>query len=298
MRTRYILLAVFVVLAAVSGIGIWQQLRPKQVTFRLKVQMPSDPSPAIRLLADGRELGVFTQTTSLTLPSRSHRKLEPEAMLPELTAQAMSPCGWRDVKLSVSGAPTAEDLKAAERDEKELPLRLSTGQLQMNTVEFWADNRRGAEVRLAIGQMELKIPADAHQEYVLPVVECPGGLEVKLDGRKVADLPAVVAKEGFEQGNSYSLGHPDVDESISRVFLLDLSGARCYRISEKAYAKPGSWGFGSDTVKYYSRKHLHRLDPTSIDYFLEKAPQKVQVSASFSSMLFDLRNELMEIPCH
>ena len=303
MRTKYILLAVFVALAAVSGVGIWQQVRLKQVTYRVELQMSAEPSPAVRLLADGRELGVFTQTSSVVLPGRPQRKFDAQAMQPELKAQAMSPCGWHDVTVSVSGAPSVEELKAAEREKKELTLRVSPGSLQMNTVEFWTDNRRGAEARLAIGQMEVKVPADAHQEYVLPVAECPGGLEVKLDGKKVADLPAVVATKGFEQGNSYSLGHPDVDESISRVFLFDPSGTRCYRITEKKYGKPGADYFGfapGETEMTYRRKHLHRMMQTEVHFFLEKAPKTLQVNTQFSAVsygLFELRNELVEIPC-
>ncbi|HUF79540.1 MAG TPA: hypothetical protein VMN03_00270 [Burkholderiales bacterium] len=296
-------MTVFVVLAAVSGVGIWQHLRPKRVTYRLEFRPARDPSPAVRLRADGRELGVFTAPATLALPSRPHRKFEPEALLPKLTAQMLSPCGWRDVSVAVDGAPSAEELRAAERDHQELPLRVTSGSLQLNHAEFWTDNRGGPEARLAIGQMEVKLPADAHQEYALPLADCAEGLAVTLDGKKVAELPPAITQAGFDQGSTYSLGHPDVDESVSRVFLLDVSGARCYRITEKKYGKPGADYFGfapGETEMTYRRKHLHRMMPTDVHFFLEKAPKTLQVSTQFSAVsygMFELRNELVEIPC-
>jgi hypothetical protein len=303
MRIKYILIALFVAVAAVSGAGIWEHVRPKQVTFRLDVRPLTDPTPALRLLADGREVGVFTQAASVTIPSRAHRSFDPAAMAPKLTAQAMSPCGWRDVSVHVDNVPPADELRAAELARRELPLRVAPGYLESNTVAFWADNGGGPERRLAIGQMEIKIPAGERREYSLPVADCAEGLAVTLDGEKVAELPPAVVKKGFDQGSSYSLGHPDVDESVSRVFLLDTSGARCYRITERKYGKPGEDYFGfapGETSMTYRRKHLHRLMPTEVHFFLEKAPKNIQVSTSFSSVsfgLFELRNELVEIPC-
>lgn len=303
MKVRAILLVGLLVLAGTGGIGIYEHLRTKVVTYRLDLASSSASLPPVKLLADGRELGVFTEPVSnLAISSRPHRSFEPAVMQPALSAKILLPCGWRDLALQVEQAPSAEELKAAAREKRDVRLRVNTAPLPTEMVEFWTDNRGGPDARLAIGQTWVVIPAGIQRRFYLPASDCAEGATVTLNGTVIGHLPLELAREDFGR-DTYSLGHPDVDERSSRVYLLDVSGGRCYRITERKYGKPGQSYFGfapGEAQMSYRRKHLHRLLPTEVHFFLEKAPKNLQVSSSFSPVsygLFELRNELVEVPC-
>ncbi|MGH9509345.1 MAG: hypothetical protein ACRD2M_05370, partial [Terriglobales bacterium] len=262
MKVRAVLLVALLAVAGAGGFGIYEHLRAKTVTYRLDLVTSSDSTPPLKLFADGHELGLFVRTVSdLLVSSRPHRSFDPAMMQPSFAAKVLLPCGWRDLAVTVEQAPTAVELKDAAREKRDVRLRLSAARMPAPMVEFWTDNRGGPEARLAVGQSWVTIPAGVQRRFDLPASDCPEGAAVTLNANTIGQLPLELAREDFGH-DIYSLGGGDFGGSVrdSRVYLLDVSGARCYLITERKYAKPGQSTFGfapGETQMSYRRKHLH-----------------------------------------
>jgi len=311
MRARILQIAGVLALVGVS-VGGWfvyrEYLSEKQVVFELSVEdlLGGSQGLEVALSADGQPLPPLPPERRMSLPSRRFRRFSAQAV-PELTGRVRLPCGWREISVRVGKPPTVEEFRAARRQGEPVRLsaQLSHKGAEPATFHLHLDNRGGAPARFTVGELTLMLPADKTDEIEVPAPDCAEGTGVKLNGQEIGTVPVVLPNPN-RQLTYYSLGTPD--DSIERdnaavVFFLDASGQRCYRLAEKNYSPGGSSPFGgfwagpAEPV-YLRRKFLHRLPPTQIDYFFEKAPDQITVSyTSDFKPDFEIRNEFVEIPC-
>ncbi len=309
MRARILLIVCLLLMAGLSVAGWFiyrEYLSEKQVTFQLKVDTYVGRSGLeIELLADGQRLPSLPLDNRLELPSRKFRRYNLHA-LPELTGRVRLPCGWRDLSVKVSKAPTEEEYKAARKQGEALPVAVQLTHSGTAPADFdlLVDNRGGAPAKLSIGQLTVTLAANKADELSLPAPDCKEGAAVKLNGQEVGSVP-VMEPDPNRQISYYSLGAPDdmIEKDQAVVFFLDTTGQRCYRLAEKNYSPAGSspyggfWAGPADPI-YLRRKFLYRLPPTQIDYFFEKAPDQITVSyTSDYKPDLEIRNEFVEVPC-
>jgi len=310
MRARILLIAGLLVFVGVS-VGGWfvyrEFLGEKQVVFELRVEdLLAGQGLEVELRADGQPLPPLPPERRLSLPSRRFRRFSAQAV-PELTGRVRLPCGWREISVKVGKPPTAEEFRAARRQGE--PLKLSAQLSHVGeapaTFHLYLDNRGGAAAELALGEHRVTLPADRTDELEVVAPDCSEGTRVKLNGQEIGKVP-VGQPNPNRQLTYYSLGTPDDSiegDNAAVVFFLDASGQRCYRLTEKNYSPGGSSPFGgfwagpADPV-YLRRKFLHRLPPTQIDYYFEKAPDQITVSyTSDFKPDVEIRNEFVEVPC-
>jgi hypothetical protein len=156
------------------------------------------------------------------------------------------------------------------------PLRVygSTAELEkVPTVALYVDNRDHAAVEVGCGELRLAVPAGAHATHVLPAEPDGPPIRVTLDGKKVGKLEG-----GFG--------------------LVDVLGTRSYRFRQVAYGDgiaqfDPDFGRGTLPASTYEAAHLHRL-PARVDYFLEKAPDHITVTAVFGFAPPETRGELID----
>lgn len=309
MRARILLIVCLLLMAGLSVAGWYiyrEHLSEKQITLQLMVDgYLGSGDREVELLADGQPLPPLPPDNRIELPSRRFRRFSLHA-LPELTGRVRLPCGWRDVTVKVTKAPTEEEYQAARQQGGALPVGVQVAHTGTTpaTWDLFVDNRGGTVAKLAIGQMTVTLPANKAEELGLPAPDCPQGTLVKLNGQEVGSVP-ILEPDPSRQVSYYSLGTPEdmVEKDQAVVFFLDTTGQRCYRLAEKNYSPPGAVPFGgfwagpADPI-YLRRKFLYRLPPTQIDYFMEKAPDQITVSytADFKPEV-EMRTELVEVPC-
>jgi len=309
MRARILLVVCLLLMVGLSVAGWYiyrEYLSEKQITFQLKVDSyPGVEALELELLSDGQPLGPLPLDRKVELPSRKFRRFSLHA-IPELGARVRLPCGWREMTIKVTKAPTLEEFREARKSGEALlvVVRLEYTGAEPATFDLFVDNRGGPAARLAVGQMTVTLPANKAEEIGLAAPDCPEGTTVRLNEQEIGSVP-VLEPDPNRQVGYYSLGTPEdmIEKDQAVVFFLDTTGQRCYRLTEKNYSPPGVTPFGgfwagpSDPV-YLRRKFLYRLPPTQIEYFMEKAPEQITVNytADYKPDL-EMRNEFVEVPC-
>lgn len=311
------------VIAILSGVvalgawGYWKWSTPKTVEFELAIVGPStyemkperpelipyavpwSYKPRLKIFADGEEIAELRDSLRLITFRRTTRNTFRHPEGPSgYSARVLLPCGWKEVALTVETMGVTGTKEKAQ-GPKQLIGRLEA--IKGQTVDLWVDNHNGKAMELALGEAKLQVAAGAKQKYEVAAPDCPAGESLRIEGEEVGKIPKALATTQ-RPFLSASLGE-DPGPGGSWVFLLDPTGTRCYTITEKTYGKPGAdysgyapgWSHSS-----YNKKKLHRLEPTSIDYFLEKAPSKIQSKYApspdgFSTL--ELVNEMLERPC-
>lgn len=183
---------------------------------------------------------------------------------PRLTAQALSPCGWRSVPIELSKPRWPANPKQIDVEA------FIAGVPGFQVV---IDNRRGPPRTLAVGQWKHSVTADTAEIATVPLGDCdPAAIgSIALDGEAAGPAP-----------------------EPPRAVLLDPTGARCYRYQQISYVKAGLEGLPAGSAHDLRRKKWHPLPSglREVDYLFEKAPPSLQ-----SVMNFEQRSELTERAC-
>jgi hypothetical protein len=152
-------------------------------------------------------------------------------------AQALRPDGWFGCFL-----------ESLSRDDS---FYVQTGPL----VTLYIDNRGGGAVTLASGAVQLDVPADSSQTRTILAPADSPRYPLTINGQPAGELTAA-------------------------YHLVDVRGTRSYRHQTLTYGDGLAPFFGvrppADRVKLFGPGRLHAL-PGKIDFFLTKAPEKIQV---------------------
>lgn len=304
MRKLVLSTLVVVALGVAGFFGFrWWQNRPMPVAIVFHYEAGFRPPPPARLFFDGRLMAEFDSTTQFRknglLPmelfassweasreaevSLRPKQLTNAALHPGITGEILTPCGWKAVKASETW-PTAEKL-AASRKTKSRPgvdVRISAGAIEDKNIEIFVDNRGGPEAKLTLGQSSATVAAGETGKFEFFAPGCEESTALKLNDQTLGKIPRELAARKDSQYGTII----DYDEITgydpnppSWTFLVDTSGKRCYELTEKEYAKKGSgWFSPGSKVLTYQGKKLHRLHAVEIHYFLERAPDTIQVT--------------------
>jgi hypothetical protein len=143
---------------------------------------------------------------------------------------------------------------------------------------LWIDNRGGTAVRVVAGNAARDVAAGATTRFDVAAPPCAGMGRVSVDGQDVGELPTVPDGLDFQ---AYG--------KAARDFLIDPSGARCYRGTKFYYASSSDSASGPESHDYVRAK-LHALT-WQIDNFLVEAPESVEAP------IIDTRTQLVEFAC-
>lgn len=187
---------------------------------------------------------------------------------PAISTQALLPCGWSDVPVQHVGGTETEQRHIA---------RVPAGK---TLIGVWVDNRGGGAVKASLGQIELPIAAGWTGSFQLPAPGCEAGAKLRLGE---AELPVVQASD-----------LPPKEGRPVPAYLIDGSGARCYRTRAVNYASlPGIVRMAGPADEGLRPAPLHALF-ASVDYFLQPAPEKIEAQRFTSSAW---KHELTELAC-
>lgn len=264
-------------LVALLGGGCAPEL-PDRVTWELRLFNPFAPDTA-ELLLDGEEVlraSAVSVTGTIKGPSWTRRSSTEEEWVLRISA----PWGKADIPASVQKPSEYSLRQAIERDEApRLHIRPDLDTLP--TARLFIDNRGREETRLGVGRITLELSADDYW----PKAPCEGcalqhavvillptsteDADVVIDGRAVGSLP---------------LGSTVSSEGAGPLYLLDMSGARQYRLRRVTYSTtPLPRGPG----ELLRRSHLHEIGdaPPERLYFLRRAPESVLTREDFVAAL-------------
>jgi hypothetical protein len=179
-----------------------------------------------------------------------------------LTLQTLGPQGWQ-----------ARTFRAYDDND----VRLES----VPTTSLYIDNRGHGATRLECGKLGLDVAAGAAVRRRVLASPWGGEVAVRVDGKEVGTLG-------------------------DKPVLVDVLGTRSYRLREVVYGagllealqavgemhghfpEPAA----PDTV--YEHKHVHQL-PGPVDFFLEAAPQKIEVATFGAPAVRETRRELREV---
>lgn len=234
------------------------------------------------LLVNDVEVAGFAATGGKATPVTGGRARSLSAkVLPRIKLSYWYPCGSQDIPLEVEMPESTAVTKARNLDEN-IPLkaRLQYDKLPDDThVTLYIDNRKQPARTVRVAGMEIEVKADSfiRDQAVRVDPRCKEGLEISIDGKLAATLPADVpssrarTKSANETGNSSTLSQ----------FLFDPTGTRCYHLATRHYADKQTvqiWammGTGPrDSSQEFKPGHLHRIPYVS--FFFEDAPSEVR----------------------
>jgi hypothetical protein len=181
--------------------------------------------------------------------------------LGQLTIKTLAPQGW--------------ELRTFRTHDSDVSLD------SVSTTGLYIDNRGHGSTRLECGKVELAIAAGAAERHAVLAPPLGAPAAVRIDGKTVGTLG-------------------------DRPVLIDVLGTRTYRLRELTYGSgvlQAMWAVQGvqgqlpdpgppDSV--YESKHVHPL-PGEIDYFLEAAPEKIEVTTFGAPVLQETRRELREV---
>ena len=245
------------------------------VDFHLRLDAPiSDAFSHYKLVVDGVAGNPIPSSQPFESTVRAHKADSPQDMLPHIEAGILSVCGWEPAKVHMH-APSESAIEQARKDHQSIPIfvYLDYERPTWQQVVILVDNRGGAAGRLAVGDYEQALPADAGSKMNFPYwPHCPQATQLRLNGEIVGNLE--------EDPNSPGTALP---------LLLDPSGARCYRYEWQSYSN--SPGFGGSGAKNYKAQRLQALS-SSVDYFLHPLQ-----SVEYSTNSMVQKSSLNEIAC-
>lgn len=322
MRKLLLLLVVLIVLGLAGFFGFrWWQNRPQPVTFAFHYESGFWPPPPARVFLDGRPVAHFDTTTPFrksapfpvelfggswlaghdTEVTLRPKQITNPALRPAVTAQILTPCGWKEIKVSPNW-PDAKKLADARKNKSRpvVDAQFSSGAIEDERVELFVDNRDAADATLTLGELSVPVAAGEKRKFEFYAPTCDQATALQLNGEPIGTIPRELASRkdslygtimAYDEITGWDPNPP------SWVFLLDTSGKRCYQLTERQYAKKGSGGFspGSRVLTYHGKK-LHRLHAVEIHYFLERAPETIRVSqfGGFDDSTMETRGQLIE----
>lgn len=246
---------------------------------RAAVLEVTDWSPAaipVQIVAGTQTLGPFSSRNfSFAIPPGTTW----------VKARALFPCGWKEVIVPLQ-PPTGQQERDARRAGLPVAMHGTMALFsQERMVKLWVDNRKGAAGTLAIGQLEIQLPADSARGLSVPAPQCQE-VTLKLDGKDLGSWP-VAPKPANPK-----------DKPVAD-YLLDAAGGRCYHMQEIWYAKlPIGPSFEVLNLNLRGQR-LYPL-PKPVDYFLTPAPEKVQVKVRNdieASVAEAVKTELSDAAC-
>ena len=174
-------------------------------------------------------------------------KLDKTLPASDLAVQVKTPEGWTDCEIE------------REEDAKTIRFRLKAG-----LAFFWIDNLGGKESELVCGDFRIAVPSDSKATGSFPI-PLKKAMPIKLGDKDLGEISRLEAKDMF---------------LLDVGYLVDPTGKRKYTHERIVYK--GTAGIapefnmvgGKDSLE---PRHLHRLPTARIDYFLERAPNKLEV---------------------
>ena len=288
---------------------------PERITLRFEIQYPGLASGSdIQLLANGRPAAGasfesrpnerlpdgFEKYIRLDVPARVGRKglVDP----PSLSMKLLLTSGWIEEALSYY-PPDLEDI----RDGLKYPppgirvIRIDSPHFStVRTISLWVDNRGGKGGELSIGEVERPIAADSAS--CVKVYSLEGSpTAVRFEGKPIGglSLPGPKRDEHVKPQDNVVTTMAELEKRDFRerpTFLVDISGARCYRVRHVFYG----FGGGEESPVYLSGQKIYPLSMGDPYYFLERAPDQIKVTTSESGGHWSnnaVVMELIEIPC-
>jgi len=187
---------------------------------------------------------------------------------PVISVQALLPCGWSDVSVQHVGGTETEQRHTAQ---------VLKGQPLLGV---WVDNRGGGLIKASLGQLELAIPSGFTGSFQVPAPTCEAGAKLRT---AEAELPVVRDSD-----------LPPKDRRAVPAYLVDGSGARCYR------TRAVNYGLLPGTVPMMTGRTDERLRPArlhalfaNVDFFLQPAPERIQTEFGLAAW----KHELTELAC-
>lgn len=291
------------VLVAVFLLFAYLALRQKQIMLSVILEHPPLTAP-LKILSEGREVktlippplfaGAGADQTTFEVPGRTQRRYGSD-MLPSITVQVLSPCGWTDLRTRVAEVPTVQDMERAAGKPGVARMRATafTGR-EIPLVWIAVDNRGGSQHEVSLGSVARMIPPNSAGVSTWWAPECEGGAPVKLDGQVIGSVPK---REEWSSQRSVDCDNAPIGSlaraACSSAFLIDTSGNRCYRVRELTYG-PHSPYFGGTESASFSASRFRRLP--GLDYFLENAPAGVSVPFAMAGA-YTSRTEVTEARC-
>jgi hypothetical protein len=175
-----------------------------------------------------------------------------------LRVESLGPAGWvKRIPHDVGSAVSLETL----------PL-----------VVLYVDNRNHEPFQLQCGELKFEVPANTTRKWSVPALEKGDTVSVQLDGKIAGEVGA-------------------------QNLLVDASGTRSYRWRELDYGgglmqlmeATGQGNRPLPRIRFFSNARVHTL-PDKVDYFLEPAPDKIQVTVmkGMGALAQEKRTELSD----
>ena len=266
----------------------------RPVTYRVEVQSFVAPTHT-KFFADGQEIKQIRAPAQGEASPQAYYVFEVAGQLdssdsrpqvPPLTVELLRPCGWHKAQ-SRYELPQLFEVEQALRENR-LPvvkLWFREDDASKGQIELLIDNRKGSELRIALGMQEAEVAAGELEFLYFPPPDCAEGRVVHLNGREVARIEGLLEASG--------------KRPASRLFLLDPSGSRCYRMSDVAYTREDAPSYSptdSQAIQF-RQKLLHEL-PRRPDFLIGAAPPSVQIQVPADKYPSQLRRtQLVEVPC-
>jgi hypothetical protein len=229
--------------------------------------------------------------------------------LARLTLRIETACGGIDVPLKLDYWPEWKTGNLQDGDEVDVTV-MPAGDTRRE-IDLLIDNRGRPDGMLSVGRTDIALSADSSGTISVRVDDtCAAGREIKLDGVRIAELPAVdptTVQATLARNSSVPSVESDPDLSTAlaaNVFLIDPTGKRCYEERFHQYgesigplASP-SYGPGPPPDLTISTSHVHRLRAT-IDFPFRDPPQEIKLPtiAGYNQLDRGLRSSLRQIDC-
>jgi hypothetical protein len=252
----------------------------RRPAYTVATQTPGSPNfSEYRVLRYGQVLADFAPLDEARFDFTGQYFESASKAMSSLSAEALTPCGWRKLTVEVH-PPGKGDIRKAE-EAKRNPvyyLNLDEPQEGWKQLSVFVDNRGAGAARIALGSVEQPVQANSYASLTLPTSSvCPEADQLKLNG----ELIATVSQIESQRQNKDQLGR----------ILIDATGRHCYTYEWASYSRDYSSPFPTSGSEKLPAMRV-RLFEGMIDSYFVQLPGMVM-----STLPSEYRGNLKDRDC-
>lgn len=280
--TRLVLLAACTLLVA----GCGSAPEPPPPAPKPSIKVSDIPRFPVRVLLHDKVLATYdrNRTGEDDYTSTAEIKLDALPETSAVTAQQLHPDGWKDGVAQITRDTAGPNIWVTFKEQPEWKIKIG----------LMVDNRGGGATEIFVGQLPRTIKAGGKDDLFYPAPTSAEHAVVRMHSKEAGGKESL----GKEIGTLWPVTETSAPDWGKVKFFIDVTGKRSYRYREVYYSTLG-FGVAESELLQLKPEHgelrgnyLHRV-PFAFSFFLEKAPDKIEVKAD-PSKVFEIRTELVE----
>jgi len=244
--------------------------------FHVTVDPPlGTGAESYKLIVNGREAGPFAPDQPFEFDTPATRKSAEHTtdMVPEIRASVLYVCGWQEAKVLVMAVPGMDQIEAAKGAPVPARAEVAFDPPLGKSVLLYVDNNGGPDATISVGALKQRVPAGTARQLTFPLsTQCEEAKLVRLNGE-------VVQQVADPQNNHY--------------YLLDTSGARCYKLQTTIYGNFPAM-MSAPKPELLRPQKMRALSDT-VEYFMSDAPSMIMANSGEGEG--SGRTSLNQTPC-